>query len=60
MQKLDVNLFNLSVAEATAMDPQQRVLLEVAYAALYDAGEARDTLTGRPVAVHIGIDRSYE
>eukprot|EP00966_Prymnesium_polylepis_P177160 4103310-Prymnesium_polylepis.1 len=56
MQKLDSRFFGIGPPEASVMDPQQRVLLEIGYEALHGAGERRKPLAGRPVAVHIGID----
>ena len=37
------------------LDPQQRMLLEVAWEALEDAGQSPDRLAGAPVGVFIGI-----
>ncbi|MFI1019027.1 type I polyketide synthase [Streptomyces sp. NPDC020965] len=46
----DAAFFGINPREATAMDPQQRILLEVAWAALEDSGivpaSLRSTLTG--------------
>ena len=41
-------------AEAAAMDPQQRMLLELGYAALHGAGMVRSTLLGSITAVNTG------
>ena len=46
--------FNISKAEAAAMDPQQRQLLERGYAALHDAGLSKSHLLGAVVAVNVG------
>ena len=46
--------FNLSTAEAAAMDPQQRQLLERGYAAFHDAGSSTLALMGANIAVNIG------
>ena len=46
--------FGVSPAEASAMDPQQRQLLERGYVALHSAGERKSTLQGGVVAVNVG------
>ena len=46
--------FGISAAEAAAMDPQQRQLLERGYTALHAAGGRRGTLLGAVVAVNVG------
>ncbi|CAH0303644.1 type I polyketide synthase [Roseomonas sp. CECT 9278] len=50
----DAQAFGLSPREAAEMDPQQRVLLEVAAGAFEDAGWPAERLSGRNVAVFIG------
>ena len=51
----DADFFGISPREAEAMDPQQRVLLEVAYEALEHAGVAADGLNGIRAAVMMGV-----
>merc|ERR1712185_783294 len=46
--------FGISAAEAAAMDPQQRQLLERGYTALHGAGASKATLLGTVVAVNVG------
>jgi acyl transferase domain-containing protein len=46
--------FSISAAEATAMDPQQRQLLERGYAALHVSGKSKADLLGSVVAVNVG------
>jgi NAD(P)-dependent dehydrogenase (short-subunit alcohol dehydrogenase family) len=46
--------FSVSAAEASAMDPQQRQLLERGYAALHDAGMTKGALLGALVGVSVG------
>jgi phthiocerol/phenolphthiocerol synthesis type-I polyketide synthase D len=51
----DADYFGISPREAQAMDPQQRVLLEVAWEALEHAGIAPDHLDGTRAAVMMGV-----
>ncbi len=50
----DAQAFGLSPREAVEMDPQQRILLEVAAGAFEDAGWPGEHLAGRNVAVFVG------
>jgi 3-oxoacyl-(acyl-carrier-protein) synthase/NAD(P)-dependent dehydrogenase (short-subunit alcohol dehydrogenase family)/acyl carrier protein len=54
----DARLFGISPREAASMDPQQRVLLETAWAAIHDAGLDREKLYGSPTGVYLGISTS--
>lgn len=51
----DGSLLGISASEAATMDPQQRVLLEVAWEALESAGQVPASLLERPVGVFVGI-----
>merc|ERR1712185_68535 len=46
--------FSVSAAEAAAMDPQQRQLLERGYGALHAAGMSKGSLLGSVVAANVG------
>jgi len=51
----DADFFGISPREAVAMDPQQRVALEVAWEALENAGLAPDKLGETRAAVMLGV-----
>ncbi|RJE26768.1 polyketide synthase [Aspergillus sclerotialis] len=61
VSKFDASFFNISPGEACAMDPQLRLLLEVAYEAFENSGSTLDTLKGSSTSVFTAIySRDYE
>ena len=50
----DANFFGVSKAEAIAMDPQQRIMLEVAYEAFQNAGLTLETIAGSDTSCYVG------
>ncbi|MEU0398507.1 beta-ketoacyl synthase N-terminal-like domain-containing protein, partial [Streptomyces sp. NPDC006208] len=50
----DAGFFGISPREAEAMDPRQRMALELSWAALEDAGTTPDSLRGSATAVFLG------
>jgi len=59
IDRFDAAFFGISPREAAHIDPQQRLLMEVAWEALEDAGIPADTLAGQAVGVFLGIS-SYD
>ncbi|HWO67185.1 MAG TPA: type I polyketide synthase, partial [Umezawaea sp.] len=55
--EFDAAFFGISPREARVMDPQQRVLLELAWSALEDAGIVAADLEGSPTSVYVGTAR---
>ena len=55
IDRFDAGFFNISPREARHIDPQQRILLELAWEALEDAGIPPARLEGRAVGVYVGI-----
>ena len=54
-QLFDHGAFHISLAEAAAADPQQRLVLEHGYAALHAMGSTKDTLLGSGTGAAVGI-----
>ena len=55
VDQFDAAFFGISPREATHMDPQQRLVLEVAWEALEDAGQPVERLAGTSTGVFLGI-----
>ncbi|KAJ2972236.1 hypothetical protein NQ176_g7270 [Zarea fungicola] len=53
--EFDAGFFNIQATEAEAMDPQQRVLLEVVYDCLTEAGLPMESLRGSNTAMFAGM-----
>ena len=59
VQYFDYNFFNISRQEAKNMDPQQKMILELAYSAIEDGGYSPDDLRGTNTSVMIGVHNSH-
>ena len=51
----DSDFFGINDREATASDPQHRMLLETSWEAMEHAGLTRETLAGTPTGVFVGL-----
>ncbi len=58
VDQFDAEFFGIAPVEAASMDPQQRMVLELAWHALEDAGHAPSSLAGTPAGVYLGISNS--
>jgi len=55
IDRFEPEFFGISPREAHYMDPQQRILLEVAWSALEDAGLPAEQISGTKTGVYVGI-----
>lgn len=58
VETFDAQFFGIAPREAISLDPQHRLLLEVSWEALENAGEASERAAGAPVGVFVGMTTS--
>jgi acyl transferase domain-containing protein len=58
LDRFDADLFGVSPEDAQRIDPQQKLMLQVAWEALADAGIVPASLSGTSAGVFIGISKS--
>ncbi|MEV4497589.1 beta-ketoacyl synthase N-terminal-like domain-containing protein, partial [Micromonospora arborensis] len=58
VDRFDARFFRIPPREARALDPQQRIFLEVAWEAIEDAGIPADTLADSATGVFVGLNSS--
>lgn len=60
IDEFDYKFFNIPLNEAKAMDPNQRLMLQVAYKAVENAGYGGGQLDGTRTGVYIGYNASLQ
>ncbi|KAF4994613.1 hypothetical protein FDECE_13060, partial [Fusarium decemcellulare] len=55
IKAFDASFFGVNPVEATAMDPQQKLVLEIAYEAFENAGLTLEQISGSNTGVYVGL-----
>ncbi|MGC5775191.1 SDR family NAD(P)-dependent oxidoreductase [Paenibacillus pabuli] len=59
IDSFDYQFFSLSPKESSLMDPNQRMFMEMAYAAIEDAGYGGQKLSGSKTGVYVGYSSDF-
>lgn len=60
IDEFDYKFYKLSPKEASLMDPNQRLFLQIVWKAIEDAGYASTKISGSKTGVYVGYSRNYK
>ncbi|MCR4567048.1 MAG: hypothetical protein K5769_03285 [Pseudobutyrivibrio sp.] len=59
VEYFDYNFFGINKTEAESMNPEQKIILETACEALWDAGYSTKDVAGKKISVYIAVADNY-